>query len=220
MLNAEKIYHIMTEKYGTPRWWSDDPFTVMFQAVLVQNTSWGSVEKTCGQIRRQIGGEITPGYIDRLPVETLEELIRPCGFFKAKARTIKALTAWFSRYHFDRGRAGNVSGERLREELLSIRGVGAETADVILVYAFYKPFFIVDAYTRRLLKRLGYTFSDDSAIKEFFGAGLSRDARAYGYCHWLILDHCISTCRKRPECGGCCFRQECISISNKFSLDN
>ena len=203
MLSAEEIYKILLDTYGKPRWWSDDPFTVMFQSVLVQNTAWSSVEKTCASIR----DKLTPGYIGSLPTEGLEQLIRPCGSYKAKARTIQALITWYRRYDFDHRKVKSVPMQELRKELLSIRGIGDETADVILVYAFYQPTFIVDAYTRRFLSRLGYGFEDDTARKKFFETELKKDAWLYGWYHWLILEHCISVCKKSPKCDKCRFRK-------------
>lgn len=205
MLNAQEIYNLLLTAYGKPRWWSDDPFVVMLQSVLVQNTTWHSVEKTCAMIDKQL----TPKYIIDLPTEELECLIRPCGFYKAKAHTIQALTAWYHQYCFNRRIIEKVPMPQLRNELLSIRGVGAETADVILVYAFYKPSFIIDAYTRRFLLRLGYDFADDATIKRFFETGITEDPQLYGWFHWLILDHCISTCKKTPKCSICLLRSEC-----------
>lgn len=203
--DAPEIYKILLTAYGSPRWWSNDPYTVMFQSVLVQNTTFNSVEKTCAAI----GGRLTPQYMEALPTAELEELIAPCGFYRAKARTIQALTAWFGRYQFDPERARNIPTAELRKELLAIRGIGAETADVILVYAFYRPCFIIDAYTRRLLTRLGCSFSTDREIRTFFESSLPADARLYGRYHWLILDHCISHCRKSPLCFSCPLRSQC-----------
>lgn len=205
MLSAKELFPILLNAYGEPRWWSDDPFIVMFQGVLVQNATWSGVEKTCAAIE----AGLTPDYIKNLPTEELERLIRPCGFCKAKARTIQSLTAWFERYGFDRQTVGGISTERLRNELLSLRGVGAETADVILVYAFYRPSFIIDAYTRRFLSRLGFSFGDDISIKAYFEASLPLDARLYGRFHWLILEHCIACCKKKPMCAPCPFAGRC-----------
>lgn len=100
MLNAKEIYQVLLSAYGKPRWWSDDPFTVMFQSVLVQNTVWGSVEKTCALI----GDKLTPEYVSGLPAEELERLITPCGFYRAKAWTVKALAALESLGGIHRGR--------------------------------------------------------------------------------------------------------------------
>lgn len=106
--------------------------------------------------------------------------------------------------------------EFLRTELLALRGVGAETADVILVYAFHQPSFIVDAYTRTLLRRLGYSFVDDAEVRGFFEQSISKDAEMYGSYHWLILEHSISRCKKKPVCVGCPF-VECVMYDTGFS---
>lgn len=208
MLDAKELYQALLDAYGTPRWWSDNPFTVMFQAVLVQNTTWNSVKR----VSAEIGDKLMPQYIGSLQTEELEQLIAPCGFYKAKARTIQALILWFERYGFARQAVQSIPMSIIRKELLEIRGIGAETADVILVYAFYQTSFIIDAYTRRFLSRRGYFFPNDQAIRQFFEKDLPREARLYGYYHWLILDHCISVCKKMPNCGACRLRPGCKRI--------
>lgn len=205
MLTGEGVYQKLLAAYGKPRWWSDDPFVVMFQAVLVQNTAWSSVERTCAPLM----DSLAPEYIARLTDGRLEELIAPCGFKKAKSRTIRALAEWFMGYDCDREHFSDIGTDTLRRELMAIRGVGEETADVILVYAIYRPRFIVDAYTRRLLERLGYGFASDDAIRRFFEESLPRDAEIYGRLHWLILEHCIAACRKKPNCESCPFAEMC-----------
>ena len=197
MLSADQLYDRLETEYGEPGWWSDDPFTVMFQSVLVQNTAWTSVLRTCGSI-----GEIAPERIASMSREELEDLIRPCGFAKSKSIAISGLTEWFGSYGNDPGQVVDVSTDILRSELLSIRGIGGETADVILLYAFDRPRFVVDAYTRRLMGRLGHD-TDDEGIREFFESGLGHDTRRLGGMHRLILEHGIAHCRKKPLCDGC-----------------
>ena len=193
MLSANDLYTALLEAYGEPRWWSDDPYMVLFQSVLVQNTSWTNVERTCGKIEGMIAPEIIAGLAD----DELEAMIRPCGLPRSKARTIKALTGWYLDSDC------SLSTAEIRKELLAIKGIGEETADVILVYAFHRPSFIIDRYTRVLLSRLGCSFRSESEVRAFFEDGLENDAAIYGYLHWLILDHCITRCGKKPECGGC-----------------
>ena len=159
-MTPEEIYTVLIEHYGKPRWWSEDPYTVMFQSVLVQNTAWTNVEKTTGAI----GSRLSPGYISELSDEELGEAIRSCGFFRAKAKTIRALTAWFGKYGFRTENAGNIPAPELRNELLSLKGIGEETADVILVYAFHKliyelPGFFHGAFKLRLV--FGILFLSD-----------------------------------------------------------
>ena len=205
VLSAGELYSTLLDTYGKPRWWSENPCQVMTEAVLVQHTTCNSVKK----LRPALEDKLSPACIQALPQEELEQLIRPCGFQKAKARTIKAIAGWFLQYGGDAGAVRALPLERLRTELLALRGIGAETADVILVYAFRLPSFIVDAYTRTFLTRLGYRFADDMAIRRFFEQGLGRDAELYGSVHWLILKHCIARCKKKPLCKDCPFAWRC-----------
>ena len=103
----------------------------------------------------------------------------------------------------------------MRKELLGIKGIGAETADVLLVYAFHRASFIIDAYTRRFLSRLGIEFDDDMQIRSFFENGLPADYQIYGWYHWLILDHGISRCKKVPACDDCIFTK-CPNCNRAF----
>lgn len=205
MITAAEIYERLHTAYGQPRWWSDDPFVVMVQSVLVQNTSWTLVEK----VTDSMADKLSPAYVLGLKAEELETLIRPCGFCKAKAATIHRLTEWYGKYEYQVEKVKALELQELRKELLAIKGIGAETADVILVYAFHKPSFVIDAYTRRFLERLGSRFDSDNEIRSFFERGLERDYQFYGWYHWLILEHGIKRCRKTPTCEKCVFDDLC-----------
>ena len=99
--------------------------------------------------------------------------------------------------------------DELKSRLLSIKGVGQETASVILLYAFRRPVFVLDAYTRQLLERLGFSFSSDCQRLEYLEKGLDGDVSVFGYYHWLILELCKAWCRKKPLCSSCPLRQDC-----------
>lgn len=204
-MTAAEIYERLHAAYGQPRWWSDEPFTVMVQSVLVQNTSWTSVEK----VTNVMAAGLTPEYVLALKAAELENIIRPCGFCKAKAATIRRLTEWYGKYDYQVEKAKALDLQELRKELLAVKGIGAETADVILVYAFHKPSFVIDAYTRRFLERLGFRFASDDEIRGFFECGLECDYQLYGWYHWLILEHGIKHCRKAPFCEKCVFNDLC-----------
>jgi endonuclease-3 related protein len=206
-MTAQNIFDKLYAAYGRPRWWSDEPYVVMIQAVLVQNTSWASVEK----VTAALGTRLSPESVSSLNAEQLETLIRPCGFCKGKAAAILRLTRWYGRYGFDAGATGKIGQYELRNELLAVKGVGAETADVILVYALHRPSFVIDAYTRRFLERLGFDFRTDVQRRAFFETGIVRDYRLYGWYHWLILEHGISRCGKIPVCDKCAFMDVCKS---------
>lgn len=134
---------LLSSVHGPVPWWSDDPYQVIVEAVLVQNTAWKNVLA----VRRSLSGKLSPGWLAGLSDCELHEAIRPCGFQKAKSACLRALTAWF----LEKGeRAGGLETGQVRDELMLIRGVGRETADVILLYAFHRPVFVTDAYSRRI----------------------------------------------------------------------
>ena len=197
MRDALGFLSLLSSVHGTPPWWSEDPYRVMVEAVLVQNTAWENVLRT----REGIGDRLSPQWVESLDDVQLEEAIRSCGFQKAKARTIRALTAWWRSFAFDRDAVMAIGAQDLTSQLQSIKGVGMETASVIALYAFHKPVMVVDAYTRRILSRFGYSFDDDGSIRGFFEPVLGF--RELGALHWLILETGKVWCRRRPLCDSC-----------------
>jgi 4-hydroxy-3-methylbut-2-enyl diphosphate reductase len=179
---------------------------VIAGAVLTQNTAWGNVEKALANF----GGKLSPGAVAAMPEKELAEVIRPAGFFNQKAAYLKAVTAWYKRYGYDAAAVRRRPLKELRAELLATRGVGQETADSILLYAFGFPTFVVDAYTHRLCGRYpvdagkGY-----AAVKAHFEAGLPKSAEVYNRFHALIVMNAKEHCRKKPACGGCPLAEEC-----------
>lgn len=195
---------LLSSVHGPVSWWSDDPYQVIVEAVLVQNTAWENVLA----VRRSLSGKLSPGWLSGLSDEELHEAIRPCGFQKAKAACLRSLTAWF----LENGdRVRSLETEQIRDELMLIRGVGRETADVILLYAFRRPVFVTDAYSRRILGRLGFSFSSDDMIRDFFEGSLGT--QELGSLHWLILETGRTWCRKSPRCHQCPLASSCATGS-------
>ena len=211
-MSAAEIYEGLLNEYGKPQWWSDNPYTVIVEAILVQNTSWSSVRKVSEKVSRTY----VPEEILSMPALELEDLIRPCGFCKRKADTIRRITEWFGRYDFNPESEWNVNDKDLRNELTSIKGIGYETADVILVYAFHRPHFIIDAYTRQIYERLGLQFSCDDEIRSFIKETTPTDYKIHGWYHWLLLQHGINRCKKKPLCIGCPFVKSCIFAGSQI----
>ncbi len=168
-------------------------------AVLTQNTAWANVEKAIANF-----DNLSPEAVEDASVAELAEIIRPAGFFNQKACYLKSVTKWFAGYGYNVSAVQKEPLARVRAELLSTRGVGQETADSILLYAFGYPTFVVDAYTIRLCSRYpieagkGY-----SAIKAFFETHLPRSAEVYNNFHALIVVNAKEHCRKKPSCKGC-----------------
>ncbi|MBU0763140.1 MAG: endonuclease III domain-containing protein [Candidatus Altiarchaeota archaeon] len=211
---VNKAYIILKKAYGPQGWWpiggeyhpkiysldERDRYEVCLGAILTQNTAWTNVVTALSNLER-----ISIGYIDRLSDSELRKRIRPAGYFNQKTRKIRA----YNTYHRKLG--GNAP---TREGLLSVWGIGPETADSILLYAFQKPTFVVDAYTRRLFNRMGLIdcgFNYDD-IKKLVEDLLPRDHRTYNEFHALIVEHSKRFCTKNPRCCGCPLNGMCERI--------
>jgi endonuclease-3 related protein len=178
----------------------------MVGAVLTQNTAWGNVEKAIANF----GDGLSPEAVAAADLAALAEIIRPAGFFNQKARYLKAVTAWYAKYGYDVPTVQREPLAKLRPELLATKGVGQETADSILLYAFGFPTFVVDAYTVRLCGRYpieagkGY-----AAVKAYFEGNLPQIAEVYNGFHAQIVANAKEHCRKKPTCDGCPLGESC-----------
>ena len=200
MLTSRQIYDRLIDGYGQPDWWPGSPYAIMVTAVLVQNTAWSNVEKTMAEM----GERLEPEYIDGLTEDDLQPLIRSCGFYRDKARYVKSLTGWFKGYGYAVETVQKKPLHDVRQELLALPGIGAETADAILTYAFRMPSFVLDAYTRRFLERLGYGFKTDEERRAFLTEGIESSADMYGWYHWALLEHGKARCGKKLSAKGAC----------------
>ncbi len=199
------IYERLLDVFGPQNWWpGESPFEVMVGAVLVQNTNWKNVERAIENLRE--AGLLSPEAIHTLRHEELAELIRPAGYFRLKATRLKNLIDFvFARYEgsLDAMAADDLAS--LREGLLSVKGIGPETADSIVLYAFGKPTFVVDNYTARVWKRHGWVEfeADYYTLKDHFESGLETDVQLYNEYHALIVRVGNQYCRKTPKCDEC-----------------
>jgi len=199
------IYGELFDRYGPQGWWpASEPYEVVVGAVLTQNTAWTNVERAIARF----GNELTPKRVLSLTHEELTSIIAPAGYYNSKARCLVRVTEWYQRQA-----AGGLKIAQLeekRQELLSLKGVGPETADSILLYAFGLPVFVVDAYTRRLMERLGFDVPKQyERIRKAFERTLPKDAALYNEYHALIVTHCKRHCRKKPLCEGCVLQARC-----------
>jgi len=206
------IYEILLEEYGKQEWWpADTPFEVALGAILTQNTNWNNVEKAMASLKEAC--ELTPEGILSLTPEHLEEAIRSSGYYRQKAARLRGFCRFLmDNYGGELSRMGGYDTRKLREELLSLNGIGPETADSILLYALDKPTFVVDAYTIRLFSRLG--LCDERGkyhdVQALFIDNLVPDARMFNEYHALIVTHCKQRCIKRaPKCGECALAPMC-----------
>lgn len=206
--NAEvlmEIFHRLLEHFGPQHWWpGDSPIEVMVGAVLTQNTAWPNVEKAIRAMKEKDLLSL-PGLL-RIPEEDLAELIRPCGYFRLKARRlVNLLTVVKQVGNGDLGAFFSLPTENLREVLLSVSGIGPETADSILLYAAGRPVFVVDAYTRRVLQRHGFIPENATyhEVQSLFMENLPKDPSLFNEYHALFVALGKTHCRPKPKCIGC-----------------
>jgi endonuclease-3 related protein len=177
----------------------------MVGAVLTQNTSWLNVERAIDNLRR--ADLLRPEAIMALSSDELALHLRPSGYFNVKSRRLQALCQWL----LAEDAAESLDTDSLRRQLLSIHGIGPETADDILLYAYQRPVFVIDAYTRRLISRLG--LMDGSlryeALQAGFERGLTADVALFNEYHALIDHHAKQVCRPKPRCEACFLRKQC-----------
>ena len=206
-----EIYHRLYKFHGPQHWWpGETEFEVIVGAILTQSTAWVNVEKALSAMRA--AGCWSFQAIAELEASDLAAIIRSSGYYNAKARKLQA----FARHVLDRGGLVTLFDQEtasLREELLSIFGIGEETADDIIVYAAGKPSFVIDSYTRRILDRMELSPVDRSgygAYQELFHASLPAETSLFNEFHALLDQHAKLVCTKRdPRCSECCLIDLC-----------
>ncbi|HHT9112025.1 MAG: endonuclease III domain-containing protein [Planctomycetes bacterium] len=200
-----KIYQKMFDAFGPRQWWpGETPFEVVIGAILTQNTNWSNVEKAIKNLKT--AGKLSPEGIYGLSITELAELIKPSGFFNVKAKRVKAFINWlFSRYEGNLSKMFAQDLQTLRSELLSVKGIGPETADSILLYAGNMPTFVVDAYTHRIFSRheLIPEESTYDEMKSFFEENLPEDVQLFNEYHALLVNIGKTFCKTKKVCEPC-----------------
>ncbi|TVM03134.1 MAG: endonuclease [Candidatus Brocadia sp. WS118] len=202
------IYQKMFDTLGPQQWWpGETPFEVIIGAILTQNTNWSNVEKAIKNLKTD--GKLSPEGIKNVPLAELAKLVRPSGFFNVKARRVKAFIHWlFSRYEGSLSRMFSQDLQTLRNELLSVKGIGPETADSILLYAGNMPTFVVDAYTHRIFSRHGFIAEESTyeEMKSFFEERLPKDVTLFNEYHALLVHIGKRYCKPKKACEPCPLR--------------
>jgi len=189
----------------------------MVGAILTQSAAWVNVEKAIANLKA--AKALSPKSLRQLSLSEVATLIHPCGYYNAKALKLKSLAHWLGEYYNDNLNkllANNT--ERLRQELLSIHGIGQETADSIILYAANKPIFVIDAYTRRIINRIGLAPASNSytAYQALFMDNLPADAQLFNEYHALLVCLGKDVCRNRPLCQQCCLNSTCHHLLKKL----
>jgi endonuclease-3 related protein len=204
-LTAYEIYKRLLNFFGPQGWWpGDSPFEIMVGAVLTQNTAWRNAERAIQNLKS--AGCLNPQMIQRLSETELSSIIQPAGFYRLKARRLKALVEFLmERFNGEVEELKGMESLKLRAELLKVIGIGEETADSILLYALNRPCFVVDGYTRRIGARHGlfpYGARYDE-IQHWFMEQLPEDPKLYNEYHALLVRLGKEYCQKLPRCSGC-----------------
>ncbi|MCK4368753.1 MAG: endonuclease [Dehalococcoidales bacterium] len=213
------IYRRLLAHFGPQHWWpAQEPFEVIVGAILTQSAAWGNVEKAIANLRA--AEALSPGALRRLPRSKLAKLVHPCGYYNAKALKLKSFAFWLgNHYKDDLDRFFDNDTGDLRRQLLSIHGIGRETADSIVLYAANKPIFVIDAYTRRVISRIGLAPEKDSyaAYQAFFTEHLPPDAELFNEYHALLVCQGKNVCRRHPLCQQCCLSDICQFAATNLS---
>jgi endonuclease-3 related protein len=212
VLGVEALFSRLFAAYGPQHWWpARTPFEVIVGAILVQRTTWPNAARALERLRRK--GLINPVALAVAEHGVVAELIRPAGFYRTKAANLLGVAA-----HVERSGGldalQTLPDRALRREFLQLRGIGAETADAILLYAFGRPAWVVDAYSRRLFARLFGRSWDETVEREYVGALIgAKEVESLNELHALIVEHGKRYCRAKPMCEDCVLRFECAFVS-------
>ena len=205
------IYHRLLADFGPQHWWpAQEPFEVIVGAILTQSAAWGNVEKAIANLRA--ARALSPRALRQLSLPRLATLVHPCGYYNAKALKLKSFAYWLGNHYdddLDKFFADDI--DRLRQQLLTIPGIGQETADSIILYAASKPIFVIDAYTRRIINRIGLAPDKNSyaAYQAFFMANLPPDTGLFNEYHALLVCLGKNVCKSHPLCQQCCLNGLC-----------
>ena len=202
----QQYYQCLIGQLGPQGWWpARTRLEVILGAILVQNTTWQNADRALGRLRK--AGLLHLSELRNATRAELQSHIRPAGFFRQKSLTVWNFLDWLGRtYHGSLGRLFARPAAGLRRELLSLKGLGPETVDAILLYAGRQPFFVADAYTRRIMARHGLVppTADYAAVQQFLHENLPADQALFNEFHALLVEVGKRYCKRQaPRCDQC-----------------
>jgi len=222
MNKIKRIYSILYKRFGPQGWWpltlegqlhpkhhgkapknDKQRFEIIIGAILTQNTNWKNVEKAICNLNKE--KLININKIKKINKKRLASLIRPSGYYNQKAERLKIIADFISQ-----------NKNPKREQLLEIKGIGPETADSILLYALQKPFFVVDAYTKRIFSRLGLCNGKCSygELQKLFHKNLQKKIKLFNEYHALLVELGKNHCKTKPICKNCPINKLCKNVRN------
>ncbi len=200
-----EIYNILLSAFGPQNWWpAETELEMMVGAILTQNTSWNNVEKAILNLKEK--NLLSIQELSQITASILAEYIRPAGYYNLKVKRLKNLINFIvERYNGDINTLFSLDTEAIREALLTVKGIGLETADSIVLYGAGRPIFVVDTYTHRILTRHGLIEEEAgyNDVQSFFMDNLPNDVELFKEYHALIVKTGKEFCRRKPLCSEC-----------------
>ena len=208
------VYKQLLSKFGPQGWWpltikgnhskhhvgkpktTNHQFEIIIGAILTQNTNWKNVEKALYSLSKN--NLIDVNKIKKIKKEKLAELIKSAGYYNQKAERLILISEFISK-----------NPSPTREQLLNVKGIGPETADSILLYAYNKPFFVIDAYTKRIFQRLGHKADNYEEWQKLFTNNLPKDTQLFNEYHALLVELGKNHCKNKPVCNKCPVKGMC-----------
>ncbi len=208
-MSYREVYQKLLKHFGKQDWWPGQGFEMAVGALLTQQTSWKNVEVALYELKHH--NALSPEKLEQLTEDKLQQYIHSSGFYKQKASRLKKFSQYLmDEYDGDLSALLSKPFPEARKELLSLPGIGLETADSMLLYEGNHPVFIVDAYTKRVFRRLGLTRIDDyELIRRIVEAKMGKDPEVFKQFHALIVELGKNYCKKEPLCGECPLREDC-----------
>lgn len=204
------IYQILLDEYGLRnKWFGESADEIIIGAILTQNTNWLNVEKALANLRAD--KLLSLQKISTMQPGELATYIRPSGYHNQKAGRLISVARSLTSHSIPS------EPDEFREYLLSLKGIGPETADCILLYAYNHPFFVIDAYTIRIFNRLGFCSvnTNYSDLQVWFMSYLPKDTKLYNEYHALLIKHAKEHCLKKPKCTYCPLHELCNYAINQ-----
>ncbi|MBI5073202.1 endonuclease [Candidatus Woesearchaeota archaeon] len=218
-----QVYNELLRVYSHQGWWpinneykkrstlSDtEKFEIIVGALLTQNTSWIQVEKALNELRKN--NCLSVQGIIETKQETLGQYIKPAGYFNQKSERLKIIAQFLLQHPL--AELQQMETNRLRALLLSVKGIGPETADSIILYAFSKPSFVIDTYTKRIMSRIGLCRKDVTydELQELIVRNIPVDVEMYNEYHALLVEHAKQHCQTKPICADCPLSKDCKKL--------
>lgn len=228
MGKIKKSYDDLIEAFGPQGWWpivnnetllceyhvnspksESEALEICFGSILAQNTSWKNAEKAIINLKKN--NILGVKKIISAENKKLSEIIKSSGYHNQKTKKLKNFCEFLLKNH--NGRLDLLFNKRIdeiRKELLSVNGIGPETADSIILYAARKPIFVIDSYTKRILGRIGYGIKEYAEFQELFMQSLPNNERLFNEYHALLVTLAKNVCRKKPLCEKCPLNKYCV----------